>query len=71
MVQMAEYFFNLIGERMTLRDYSKLPADFERDAVRMLFQRQMKDHFRKDEIRQRIQASKAETFAELRKAITS
>jgi len=71
MVQMAEYFFKIIGERIALRDYSKLPADFERDAVQMLFKRHMKDHFRKDEIRQRIQASKAETFAELRKAITS
>ena len=50
------------------RDWTALPADFERDQVSFLY-KSIKPHFGRNEIRSRIAASKAQTFAELLGAI--
>lgn len=54
--------------RRNHRDWKSLPASFEMDAVRAAFS-DCKPHFSKDEIRQRIRASKATTFEELIEAV--
>lgn len=50
------------------RDWSQLPADFEAGAVKAAFQ-DIRKHFGKLDIRERIKASKATTFAELMESI--
>lgn len=50
------------------RDWSQLPSSFERDAARFLF-RTIRPHFTKSDIKQRIFASKAVTFSEIKTAI--
>ena len=50
------------------RNWASLPASFEYDQVKFLFNR-IKPHFAKNEIRSRIAASKATTFVELLSAI--
>ena len=51
------------------RDWRQLPPDFERDAVHQAFARFIKPYLDKRDIRERINASKAETFAQLREAL--
>jgi len=57
--------FDMIIAKRDKRDWSSLPSTFERDAVKAAFA-DMKPHFSKQDIRRRIKASKARTFAELR-----
>ena len=64
---MMEWMESRIDQAVARRDWAVLPADFEADAVKALYHNFL-PHFRKDEIRPRILASKARTFAELRKA---
>ena len=63
------HFLALIETRQSQRNWSNLPADFERDAVKGIY-RAMKDHFSQKGIKARIAASKAFTFDELKIALT-
>jgi len=51
------------------RDWTKLPPDYESDAVYRCFQ-EIRPFFSRRDIRQRIKASKARTFSDLHKSIT-
>lgn len=58
-----------VQERQAKRDWSKLPVQFEQDQVKHLF-REFKDYLTaRGDIKTRIKASKATTFAELLKAV--
>lgn len=60
-----EWALRQIEAARTRRDWSVLPRDYERDAVRGVFQ-VLRPHFcKRREIKQRIAASKAVTFTEL------
>lgn len=63
------YWMNRINEASARRNYSALPKDFERDAVRMFYTREIKNMIPNWVVGPRIKASKAETFQELRSAI--
>jgi hypothetical protein len=52
----------------TSRAWKALPASFEADKVRSVFQK-IKPHFGKADIKMRIAASKAVTFEELHEAL--
>lgn len=69
-VEMAEWMNGRIDAAIASRDWSNpaLPQDFEAARVAALFYTFTK-HFAKHEIRQRIAASKATTFADLKEAI--
>lgn len=69
MTQAFDYMLRRINDKESQRNWSQLPGSFEVDAVRWTFE-QIKPHFTKREIRQRVSASKALTFADLREAIT-
>lgn len=62
-----ELFNHLVQPWESRRDWTQLPSSFEHDAVKRAFE-SLKPHFEKCEIRQRIAASKATTFAELRES---
>jgi len=63
-VQIQTWVEKLITDAINRRDWSALPNSFQQDATRMLFN-QIKPHFGRGEIKQRIAASKASTFVEL------
>lgn len=69
-VAMAEWMNSRIDEAIASRDWSSpyLPKDYAAARVAALFYTFAK-HFAKHEIRQRIAASKATTFADLKEAI--
>ena len=60
-----------VNDRQAVRDYSKLPRDFERDAVRGVVSREFSSHFKGGNayIRGRIMMRNAETFTELHAAL--
>lgn len=59
-----------LAAREADRDWSALPASFEHDAVRSVFEI-LKPHFcKRREIGLRIRCSRARTFSELREALT-
>lgn len=57
-----------VGEKQSLRDWDKLPKDFEMEAVKGLFIAN-KWRFEKYNIKSRIRASAASTFEDLIAAI--
>lgn len=69
MVQSFEYMSKQIDAVESRRDWNSLPFGFKTAAVRDCFARSMNPYFAKNEIRQRIAASKATSFEELREAI--
>lgn len=58
----------IIQQWESRRDWTQLPAPFEHDAVKRAYEA-IKPYFSKGDIRQRIAASKATTFADLRDAV--
>lgn len=64
---MRDWMLQRIAER-DRRDWSTLPLDFERDAVRATWQ-DLRRHWPRKPISERIKASKATTFAELRQCV--
>lgn len=65
------YMLRRVDERESGRNWAAAPSEFESAAVRALFERTLKPFFDKRDIRARINASKAGTFAELRDAVLS
>ena len=65
------YWMNRINEASIKRNYSALPKDFERDAVRFFYAREIKNMIPSWIVGPRIKASKAETFQELGDAIAA
>jgi len=58
-----------IDERRAGRDWKNIPADFQHDAVRKLFEDMRHDFRATLDIKSRIKASQATTFDELRDAV--
>lgn len=63
-----EWAMSRIAEAEGGRNWSQLPSDFQRDAVKKIFAG-LKDHMDKKMVGHRISASKATTFADLRNAL--
>ena len=63
------YWLSRIDEVSCRRNYKSLPGDFERDAVRSFYARELKNMIPGWIVGPRIKASKAETFQELRSVI--
>ncbi len=67
--ELKQWALQQISEAEEGRRWKDLPQDFERDAVRKVFER-IKPHFEKKGIKSRISSSKASTFEDLRKALS-
>lgn len=66
---MNNWMIEAIEKRQASRNWANLPSQFEQAQVRQLAN-EFDDHFRyRRDIKTRIKASKATTFAELLKAI--
>lgn len=65
---MIQWGHDLVARAAARRDWKALPASFESDAVAFCF-RQVKPHFDKRNSRERINASRATTFDELKAAL--
>jgi len=69
---MEKHIAEWAREKVTIKracyDWEKLPRSFEAEAVQRLYS-DIRKHFARDDIKQRIAASKAITFDELLEAI--
>lgn len=65
---MIQWGHDLVARAAARRNWKTLPASFESDAVRFAFE-QIKPHFDKRNPRERINASRATTFADLLAAL--
>ena len=66
-----EWMLEQVETASARRDWTKLPQSFELQAVQALYERTLKVHFNRKDIRPRINASKAGTFDDLRSAVLS
>ena len=64
---MIQWQRDKVQEDKQRRNWKALPAQFEADAVKFTFSL-IKPHFQKNEIKQRIAASRATTYEELERA---
>jgi hypothetical protein len=68
--QIKGWMLAQVNEASARRNWQQLPQDFEMQAVSRLFG-SIKGHFGKQDIKARIAASKASTFADMIEAINA
>jgi hypothetical protein len=66
--QITEWALKLARERQEVRDWNLVPHDLQYAAVRHVYEL-IRPHFGKQDISARIEASRAQTFYDLRAAI--
>jgi len=70
-MKLSQYIHNRVATAAMRRNWSELPTDFERDAVRHCYKNHVGVLLDRRDIAARIKASKAQTFEELTAAVDS